>query len=95
MLCTYKDCEKEGVGKAADTASHWLCDEHLTALTSARDEFYSTGDQSAMKRMMGHTIRAMGGAEKATERMKPAIEAGAKMIGALASLKSNTRGRND
>lgn len=90
MRCTYQGCEMEGVGKAAETASHWLCDEHLKALTTARDEFYSTGDQSAMKRMMGHTIRAMGGAKAATERMKPAIDVAAKAIGALASLKSNT-----
>lgn len=88
MICTYKDCEKEGVGKAAETATHWLCDEHLKALTTARDQFYSTGDKDAMKRMMGHAVRAMGGAKAATERMKPTAEAGAKLIGALASLKN-------
>lgn len=88
MRCTYKDCEREGVGKADETASHWLCVGHLEALTSARDEFYLAGTRSAMKRMLGHTILAMGGAQAATERMKPAIEVGAKAIGALATLKN-------
>lgn len=59
MRCTYKDCEREGVGKAADTATHWLCKEHLEALTSNRDEFFKTGDKDAMKRMVAHAIKGM------------------------------------
>lgn len=64
--CTHESCDKKGVGKAADTASHWLCQEHLDALTRDRDKFYSTGDQDAMKRMVGKAIRGMGGAKAAT-----------------------------
>lgn len=88
-LCTYEDCDKRGVGRVCETASHWLCEDHLLALKSASDTYAKSGDREDMKRMLGHTIRAMGGAKAATEKMRPSIETASKLFSVLSSMKKD------
>jgi hypothetical protein len=85
--CTYTEkdvrCEAHGVGRASQTASHWLCEMHLSLMNDFATTYAKSGKPEDMKRMIGFTIRAAGGAKAMTERMAPSIEAGARLISAL------------
>lgn len=83
--CTYVGCVKSGVGRSAETASNWLCDDHLAEFRR-RTEAAQAGEDNATQRLLGFIVRAGGGAAAMTERMKPSVEAGARAVEALRSV---------
>lgn len=78
-VCTWVGCKEAVWQTMKDKDSRpwaYLCQQHHAEL----DEAMSSGDA---KRIMGAWVKAQGGAEKATEMMRPAIDAGANLIRAL------------
>lgn len=67
--CTYVDCRENGIGRVAETSGHWLCENHLKAIKDAIEKWRTSGDRSDMKKMLGMTVRAAGGAEAMTDRI--------------------------
>ena len=86
--CTYVGCENVGVGRTAETASNWLCEEHLAEF-ERRAAAVRNDEDKAMPRLCGFIVRAGGGAQAMTKRMAPAIAVGAR---AIAALRSHTQG---
>jgi hypothetical protein len=80
--CTYRGCERAGVGRTAETASNWLCQPHLDEF-ERRAAAVRVGEEAAMPRLLGFIVRAGGGAEKMTERMRPSIETASRAVSAL------------
>ncbi len=94
--CTYTEkgvrCTEPGEGQTGPTASHWLCEHHLEELIGAIDNYGYRGGIDNLKRMIGMTVRAGGGAQAMTDKMQPSIEAGARVIEALAKSRSTASG---
>ena len=79
MNCTWADCSKEAAHQHLDKdGKEWcnLCDDHHNKLELGMDS-------ADVKIILSNWVKAQGGAKKATERMKPAIETGTKLMRAL------------
>ncbi len=84
--CTWKDCAATAAHDINDDhGKSWahLCDAHKADFDAALAKVSTEDPKVATKAVLRTWVLAQGGAKKAAERMRPAVEAGARLFDAL------------